>query len=65
MWWVSFSDGTVLIIEASSLPHARLLARMDQIGRNSQFVNGHLLSPELAALIPDDFIGRLFSRDGC
>ena len=63
MWWVSFSDGTAIIIEASSLAHARLLAVVHQFGRAAQFVDCCLLSPELVALIPDDFVGRLFSRN--
>jgi hypothetical protein len=63
MWWVSFRDGTAVIIKASSLAHARMLAAVHQLGRVSQFVDGYLLSPELAAVIPDDCLGRLLSRD--
>jgi hypothetical protein len=57
-WWVSFRDGTAVIIEATSLAHARLLAAVLQVGRVAQFADGYLLSPELAALIPDDCVGQ-------
>jgi hypothetical protein len=63
MWWLSFRDGTAVIIEATSLAHARMLAVVHQIGRVSQFADGYLLSPDLAALIPNDSVDRLLSRD--
>jgi len=62
MWWVSFNDGTAVVIEASSLTQARVLATVHQLGRAAQFVDAYLLSSELAALIPDGFVARLFSR---
>jgi hypothetical protein len=63
MWWLSFRDGSAAVIEATSLSHARTLASVREVGSVGQFVDGHRLSPELAALIPDDRIGRLLSRD--
>jgi hypothetical protein len=63
MWWLSFRDGTAVIIEATSLAHARLLAAVHRIGRVAQFADGYLLSPDLAALIPNDCVDRLLSRD--
>jgi hypothetical protein len=63
MWWLSFRDGTAVIIEATSLAHARMLAAVHQIGRVAQFADGYLLSPDLAALIPNDCVDRLLSRD--
>jgi hypothetical protein len=61
MWWLSFLGGDVVIIEAASLAHARLLAALNKLGRASRFAEGHSVSPELAALIPDDFLGRILS----
>ena len=61
MWWLSFHGGDVVIIEAASLAHARLLAALNKLGRASHFAEGHSISPELAALIPDDFLGRTLS----
>jgi len=63
MWWLSFRDGSAVILEATTLLHARVLAALDDIGRVTQFVHGYQLTDELAALIPDDYIGRLLSRD--
>jgi hypothetical protein len=63
MWWLSFRDGTAAVIKATSLLQARMLAAVLKIGFVSQFANGHQLSPELAALIPDDCIGRPLSLD--
>jgi hypothetical protein len=63
MWWLSFRDGSAAVIEATSLLHARMLAAVHKIGRVGQFVDGYELSPELEALIPEDCIGRLLSRD--
>jgi hypothetical protein len=60
MWWLSSRDGAS---ETTSLLHARMLAAVHKIGFVSQFANGHQLSPELAALIPDDCIGRPLSLD--
>jgi hypothetical protein len=58
MWWLSFLDGGVVIIEAASLAHARLLAALNELGRVSHFVEGYSINSDLAALIPDDSIGR-------
>jgi len=63
MWWLSFRDGSAVVIEATSLLHARLLAAVNLIDRAAQFVSGYELSPERAALIPQHCTGRLLSRD--
>jgi hypothetical protein len=62
MWWLSFpGGGGVIIIEATSLSHARLLAAMNDLGRVSSFVEGYSIDPDLAALIPEDAIGRMLA----
>jgi hypothetical protein len=63
MWWLSFRGGSAAFIEATTLVHARMLAAVYEIGRVAQFVRGFEVSHELAVLIPDDYIGRLLSRD--
>jgi hypothetical protein len=61
MWWLSFLGGGVVILEASSLSHARMLAALNNLGRVSRFAEGRSLNAEGAALIPNDSIGRLLS----
>jgi hypothetical protein len=61
MWWLSFFDGGVVIIEGSSLTHARILAAQRELGRVSDFAHGHFISSERCALIPPDFVGRMLS----
>jgi hypothetical protein len=56
MWWLTFLNGGVVIIEASSLTHAA-----HGLGRVVHFAEGHFISPESAALIPDAFVGRMLS----
>src|SRR5271163_4015669 len=56
MWWLSFPEG-VVIIEAASLAHARLLAAQCAFNRASQFVEGYPINPDLAALVPGHSIG--------
>jgi ubiquinone biosynthesis protein COQ9 len=63
MWWLSFFGGVVVIMEASSIAHARLLATMNDLGHPSHFVEGYSISPELAALVPDNCIGRMLSPE--
>ena len=63
MWWITFRDGSAVVLEASSLAHARIFAAVHQLGRVAQFAAGYRLSPELAAMVPDDCVGRLLSRD--
>jgi hypothetical protein len=60
MWWLTFFGGDVVIIEAASLAHARLLAAA-VLGRASHFAEGHSISSGLAALIPDNFLRRIIS----
>ena len=61
MWWLSFLGGDVVIVKAASLAHARLLAALNELGKVSHFAEGHSISPELAALIPDNFLRRTLS----
>ena len=61
MWWLTFLNGGVVIIEASSLIHARSLAAAHGLGRVVHFAEGHFISPASAALIPDAFVGRMLS----
>jgi hypothetical protein len=63
MWWLSFIGGSVVIMEAASLSHARLLAALKNLGRASQFADGYFITPDLAAMIPDNSIGRMLSSD--
>jgi len=51
MWWLSFIGG-VVIMEATSLSHARLLAALKNLGRASQFAEGYFISPDLTANDP-------------
>jgi len=60
MWWLSLSDGTAAIVEATSLPHTHVLAAIQELGRVSEFVDGLQLSPDF--VIPGDCVGRLLSR---
>jgi hypothetical protein len=60
MWWLSFPEG-VVIIEAASLAHARLLAAQCAFSRASQFVEGYPINPDLVALVPGNSIGRMLS----
>lgn len=61
MWWLSFSDGSVVIIAASSLAHARLLAAAKGLGRASHFVEGSRIDTGRLPPIPGEFIGRMLS----
>jgi hypothetical protein len=63
MWWLSFLGGRVVILEAVSLAQARLLAVANGLGRASQFVEGHSIRPDLAALIPVDSFGRMLTPE--
>jgi hypothetical protein len=60
MWWLSFTDGSVVIIAASSLTHARLLAAAKGLGRASNFLEGNRINDRLPP-IPDEFVGRILS----
>jgi hypothetical protein len=61
MWWLSFSDGGVVIIGASSLVHARLLAAAKGLGRASHFVEGNLIDTGRLPPIPAEFVGKMLS----
>ena len=61
MWWLLFHNGGVVVIKASSLVHARLLAAQNGLGRASHFVEGHFIDPARMALIPDEYVGRMLS----
>ena len=61
MWWLLFRDGGVVIIGASSLVHARLLAAANGLGRASHFVEGNFIDTERLPPIPPEFVGRMLS----
>jgi hypothetical protein len=61
MWWLLFRDGVVVIISASSLVHARLLAAGKGLGRASHFVDGNFIDTERVPPIPPEFVGRMLS----
>jgi hypothetical protein len=61
MWWLLFRDGGVVIISASSLAHARLLAAANGLGRASHFVEGNFIDTERLPTIPSEFVGRMLS----
>jgi hypothetical protein len=61
MWWLAFRDGGVVIIGASSLAHARLLAAGNGLGRASQFVEGKFIDAERLPPVPSEFVGRVLS----
>ncbi len=61
MWWLSFSDGSVVILSASSLTHARLLAAAKGLGRASHFIEGNRIDTERLPPIPGEFVGRMLS----
>ncbi len=60
-WWLSFRDGGVVIVSASSLAHARLLAAGNGLGRASQFVEGSFIDTQHLPPIPPEFVGRMLS----
>ena len=61
MWWLLFRDGGLVIIGASSLVHARLLAAANGLGRASHFVEGGFIDAERWPPIPSEFSGRMLS----
>jgi len=61
MWWLSFRYGNVVVIEASSLAHARLLAAQNGLGRASHFMDGHFIDPVRATPVPNEYVGRVLS----
>jgi hypothetical protein len=61
VWWISFLEGGVFIVEASSLAHARMLAALHGVGRVGHFAEGHFIDEECATVIPQKFIGRMLS----
>jgi hypothetical protein len=67
MWWINFRRGCelagVAIIEAPSIYHARTRLALRGIGRAADYSDGMEVDAECAALIPQDFIGRLLDPD--
>jgi hypothetical protein len=61
LWWLSFLGGGAVIVEASSLVQARLLAASNNLGRISQFDQGYAVNADLAGRIPDNSVGRMLS----
>jgi hypothetical protein len=67
LWWLTFRDGSAVIVEGNSITHARVLAVANELGRASQFEGGYAIDPDLAEMIPDDFTWRKLSPNeaGC
>jgi hypothetical protein len=63
LWWLSLLGGGAVIIEATSLAHARLLAVVNGCGRASQFVEGYPIDAHLAGRIPDRSVGRMLTSE--
>jgi len=61
MWWLSFIDGSVVIMTAASLAQARLLAAAKGLGRASHFVEGTRIEVDRLPPIPEQFVGRILS----
>jgi hypothetical protein len=61
LWWLSFLGGGAVMVEASSLAQARLLAASNNLGKISQFGQGYAVDVGLADRIPEDAIGRMLS----
>jgi hypothetical protein len=61
LWWLAFRGGSAVIVEGNSVTHARVLAVANELGRASQFEDGYAIDPDLAEMIPDDFIWRELS----
>lgn len=61
MWWLSYTDGGVVIIAAVSLAQARLLAAAKGLGRASHFLEGRRIDAERLPPIPQEFVGRMLS----
>ena len=50
-----------VIVEGESITHARVLAVANELGRATQFDDGYAIDPDLAEMIPEDFIWRKLS----
>jgi hypothetical protein len=61
IWWLSFLDGGVVIVEAGSLAQARLLAVTNELGRASQFAKGYAIDRGILEQMPEDWVGRMLS----
>jgi hypothetical protein len=61
MWWLKFRTGDAVILRASSLTHARMIAAKYGFGKVSHFAEGQFVDPAQAALIDDQDIGRMLS----
>jgi hypothetical protein len=61
LWWLAFRGGSAAIVEGESITHARVLAVANEIGRASQFGDGYAIEPDLAEMIPEDFLWRKLS----
>jgi hypothetical protein len=62
MWWLTYSHGGAVVVEAPSLGFAQALVALRRLGQASHFVDGHLINPERAAVIPSDCISRMLSQ---
>lgn len=61
MWWLAYRrDGQILIllIRATSLMHARLLASVTELDAGTVFQEGHELDPPRARRVPKSYVGK-------
>jgi hypothetical protein len=65
MWWLCFErDGRLLgvaIVEAYSLPAARMRAALQGVDRVGNFSEGHQLDARCCARLTPDDVGRMLS----
>src|SRR5580700_5429551 len=61
MWWLKFRTGDAVILRASSLIRARMIAAKYGFGKPSHFAEGQFVDPAQVALVDDQDIGRMLS----
>lgn len=65
MWWLAYRrDGQILVllIRATSLVHARLLASVAELDAGTVFQEGHELDPPRARRVPKACVGKPMGR---
>ena len=64
MYWLAYQtadDMCVVIMEAPSLIHARMVLAIQGNSEPGDFSEGHLLDPKLAKHVPSNMLGRCLS----